>query len=93
MVDIYKLHFDNVEIVDKLYKVYESREYIRLLLLNADQLIEDIVKTKERIKQYISLHGVTNSTNISRNNINELNNQNKENERKIEIIGEEKKRD
>ena len=44
-----------------------------------------------KIKKMMKINIAFNSTNISRNNINELNNQNQENERKIEIIGEEKK--
>ena len=49
MVDVYKFHKDDVEIVDRLYKTFSNENFLKLIKLNAGKLLKNIEMAKDKI--------------------------------------------
>ena len=58
IVDVYKYNKNEVDIIDKMYKLYNNNSFKNLVLLNYNCLLNFCLRTKQKIKQLISFFQV-----------------------------------
>lgn len=63
MIDVYKYHGDDNEMIDRLYKIYSNYNYFKLLKLNFNQILNKIGETKRNIIFLIDNSNFSNELN------------------------------